>query len=85
MHEHIRKNKSEWKGPEISAKRVGKGFHRVFKAVENELKNSFPNLGASVSEVSHFTPEPSNFLEVTRLSSDVNKDWLKATLNDIKI
>ena len=41
-------------------------------------------LGESGSEVSHFIPEPRNFAEVTKLSDDINKPWLKATLKEIK-
>ena len=36
------------------------------------------------SEVSHFIPEPRSFSEVTKLSNDINKPWLKATLKEIK-
>ena len=42
-----------------------------------------PPLGESGSEVSHFIPEPRKFAEVTKLSDDVKKTWLKATLKDI--
>ena len=41
-------------------------------------------MGESGSEVSHFVPEPRTFSEVTRLPADVKKDWLKATLKEIK-
>ena len=34
--------------------------------------------------MSHFIPEPRNFVEVTRLLADVKKSWLKATLKEIK-
>ena len=34
--------------------------------------------------MSHFIPEPRNFAEVTRLTSDVKKAWLKETLKEIK-
>ena len=34
-------------------------------------------LGESGSEVSYLIPEPMNFAEVTRLSDDINKTWLK--------
>ena len=34
--------------------------------------------------MSHFIPEPRNFLEVTILPADVKKAWLKATLIEIK-
>ena len=42
-------------------------------------------LGESVSEVSYFIPEPRNFAEVTKLSDDINKTWLKSTQKDMKI
>ena len=41
-------------------------------------------LGESVSELSHFIPEPRNFAEVTKLSENIKKPWLKATLKEIK-
>ena len=41
-------------------------------------------LGESGLEVSHFIPEPRNFSEVTKLSDDIKKPWLKATLKKIK-
>ena len=43
-----------------------------------------PPLGESGSEVSRFIPEPRNFAEVKKLSNDINKPWLQATLKDIK-
>ena len=62
-----------------------KGFHKLFKAVENELNNTLDNLVELVSEVSHFIQEPKNFSEISRLPEDVKKSWLKATLKEIKI
>ena len=41
-------------------------------------------LGESGSEVSHFNPEPRNFSEVTKLSENIRKPWIKATLKEIK-
>ena len=41
-------------------------------------------LGESGSEVSHFIPEPINFAEVTKLSENIRKPWLKETLKEIK-
>ena len=61
-----------------------KGLNKVFKDVVNEPRNEFPTFVESVSEVSHFVPEPMKFAEVTRLSSDVKKAWLKANLKYIK-
>ena len=41
-------------------------------------------LGESGSEVSHFIPEPRNFAELKKLSENIRKTWLKATLKEIK-
>ena len=41
-------------------------------------------LGESGSEVFHLIIESRNFAEVTKLSDDKNKPWLKATMKDIK-
>ena len=38
----------------------------------------------SGSEVSHFITEPRNFSEVTKLSENIKKPWIKATLKEIK-
>ena len=59
---------------------MGEGLHKLFKAVANEISQVLPILGESGPEVSHFIPEPKNFVEVTRLSPDINKPWLKVTL-----
>ena len=41
-------------------------------------------MGESESEVSHFFLEPKNFAEMTKLSDNIRKPWLKATLKEIK-
>ena len=56
---------------------MGKGLHKVFKAVFNEVWQALPIFGESGSEISYFIPEPRNFAEVTRLSEDIRKPWLK--------
>ena len=61
---------------------MGKGLHKEFEAVGNECSQALPILGESGSEVS-LIPEPRNFAEVTRLSQDTRKPWLKAALNNI--
>ena len=80
----IKQTQSEWKGEELSAKIIGKGLHKVFKAVVNKLKNPLPTLVEPGSEVSHFIPETRNFVEVSRSPADVKKAWLESTLKDIK-
>ena len=61
-----------------------KGLHKVFKTIVKEISQDLTPTGESGSEVSHFIPEPRNFSEVTKLSDDINKPWLKATLKEIK-
>ena len=63
---------------------MGKGLHKLFKAVVNDISQALPILGESGSEVSYFIPEPRNFSEVTILSEDIKKPWLKATLKEIE-
>ena len=63
---------------------MGKGSHKVFKTVVKEIQQELTPLGESGSEVSHFIPEPKNISEATKLSDDINKPLLKATLKEIK-
>ena len=39
LRDQIRKAHSEWKGAELSTKRMGKVLHKVFKVVVKELNN----------------------------------------------
>ena len=61
-----------------------KGLHKLFKTVVKEILQELPPLGESGSEVSHFIQEPRNFAEVKKLSDNIKKPWLKATLKEIK-
>ena len=63
---------------------MGKGLHKVFKTVAKEILQDLPHLGESGSQVYYLIPEPRNFSEVTKLSGDINKTWLKATQKGIK-
>ena len=56
----------------------------MFKAFVYDILQVLPILGESGSEVSYFIPEPRNFAEVTRLSDEIKKPWLKSTQNGIK-
>ena len=47
---------------------MGKGLHKVFCAVVREISQELTPLGESGSEISHFIPEPRNFIEVKKLS-----------------
>ena len=78
IHARIKQSKSEWKGDLLSTRNMGKGLQKVSKAVVNDISQALPVLVESVSEVSYFIPEPRNFSEVTRLSEDIKKPWLKA-------
>ena len=45
LRDHARQTQGEWKRAELSAKRMGKDLHKVFKPVVYELNNKFPTLG----------------------------------------
>ena len=74
----------EWKGSLKATIRMGNGLHKVFSTVVKEISQELTSLGESGSEVSHFIPEPRNFSEVTKLSENIKKIWLKETLKEIK-
>ena len=76
----ISKIQSEWKGALKATQVVGKGLHEVSSTVVKDISQELTPLGESGSEVSNFIPEPRNFAEVTKLSDNINKPWLKATL-----
>ena len=61
-----------------------KGLHKVFSTIVKEIFQELATLKESGSEVSHFIPEPRNFAEVKKLSENISKLWLKATLKEIK-
>ena len=61
-----------------------KGSHRVFSTIVSEISQELTNFRESGSQVSHFIPEPRNFAEVTKLSENIRKPWLKATVKAIK-
>ena len=46
---------------------MGRGLHKVFSTVVKEISQELTHLGESGSEVSHFIPEPRNFVEVKRI------------------
>ena len=62
---------------------MGKGLHKVFSTIVSEISQELTNFGESGSEVSHFIPEPINFAEVKKLSENIRKPWLKATIKEI--
>ena len=63
---------------------MGKGLHKVFKNVVKYIQQYLLPLRESSSEVSHFIPEPRNFSEVTKLSDDIKKPWLKEIQKETK-
>ena len=62
---------------------MGKCLHKVYSTEVKEISQQQAPLGESGSEVSHFIPEPRNFSEVKKLSDNIKKPWLKATLKEI--
>ena len=84
IRDRIKQSKLEWKGELKATHKMGKGLHRVFSTIAKEIFQELTNFGESGSEVSHFIPEPRNFAEVTKLSENIKKLWLKATIKEIK-
>ena len=84
IRDRIRQRQSEWKGALKATQNMGKGLNKVFSAVVKGILQELTPLWESGSEVSDFITEPRNSSEVTKLSEDINKPWLKATLNEIK-
>ena len=80
----FKQRQAEWKEVLLSAQNMGKGLHKVLKAVVNDILQALTVLGEPGSEVSYFIPEPRNFAEATRLSYYIKKPWIKATLKEIK-
>ena len=63
---------------------MGKGLHKMFEAVVNEIFQVLPILGEYGSEFSYFISDPINFSEVTRFSNDIKKPWLKSIQKEIR-
>ena len=84
IRDRNRQKQSEWRRLLKVTRNMVKGLHKVFNNIVKEISQYLPPLGESGSEVSHFIPEPRNFAEVTKLSDDQNKSWLKATMKEIK-
>ena len=58
----VRKSQLEWKGALKATQSMGKGLHKVFSTVVKEILQELVALVESGSEVSHFIPEPRNFV-----------------------
>ena len=84
LRDIIRQRQSEWKGALKATQIIGKCLRKVFKTVVKEISQYLTSLGESGLEFSHFIPEHRNFAEVTKLSDNIKKPWLKATLKYIK-
>ena len=83
IRDRIRQNESQWKGALKATCNIGKGLHKVFSTIVKDIFQELATLRESGSEVSHFIPEPRNFSEVTKLSENIRKPWLKATIKEI--
>ena len=63
---------------------MGKGLHKVFSTIVKDILQELATFGESGSEVFHFIPEPRNSAEMTKLSENIRKPWLIATIKKIK-
>ena len=78
--DRIKQRQSEWKGALKATRSTGKVLYQVFSTVVKYISQEWTPLGESGSEVSHLIPEPRNFSEVTKLSENIKKPWLKANI-----
>ena len=67
----IKQNKLQWKGAFRATQKMGKGLHRVFSTIILEISQELTNFGETGSKVSHFIPEPRNFVEVIKLAENI--------------
>ena len=63
IRDRIRQRQLEWKGALKATQNMGKGLHKVFSTIVKDILQELATLGESGSEVSHFIPEPRNFLK----------------------
>ena len=80
----IRQRQLEWKSALKATQSMVKVLHKVFSTIVKDISHELAALGESGSEVYPFIPEPRNFAEVTKLSENIRKPWLKETLKEIK-
>ena len=83
IRDRIRQRQSEWKGALRATREMGKILHKVLKTIVKNISKELTPLGESGLEVSHFIPEPRNFAKVKKLSDEIKKPWLEATLKEI--
>ena len=84
IRDRIKQKELQWKGALKATRNMGKGLHKVFSTIVKGVLQELATLGESGSKVSHFITEPRNFSEVTKLSENIRKPWLKATIKEIK-
>ena len=72
IRDRIRQRQSECKLALKATQSMGKGLHKLFSTVVKDISKELTPLGEYDSEVSHFIPEPRNFVEVTKLSENIN-------------
>ena len=79
----IKQSQVEWKEELLSTRNMGKGLHKAFKDVVNDIFQDLPILSEPGSAVSYLIPEPGKFAYVNILSEYIKKPWLKATPKEI--
>ena len=79
----IKQIQSECKGALKSTRNTVKGLYKVFKTAVKDISQDLPPLGESGSEISNLIPDPRNFDEVTKLSDEIRKPYLKSTQKGI--
>ena len=63
IRDRIKQKKSQWKGALRATHKMGKGLTRFFSTIVSEILQELTIFRETGSEVSHFIPEPRNFLQ----------------------
>ena len=84
IRDRVRQKESQRRGALKDTRNMGKGLHKLFRTIVKDILQELATLGVSGSEVYHFVPEPRDFAEVKKMSENIRKPWLKATLKEIK-
>ena len=74
MCDCIKQGQADQKGALLFTRNMGKGLHKVFKSVVNEISQPLSIRGKSESELSYFIPKPRKFAEVTRFSEYMKQE-----------
>ena len=84
IYDIIKQIQLELKGALKDTRGTDKVLHKVFKTVVKEIFTRFTTFGRIWFIILPFHPRTQKLCEVTKLSDDITKPWIKATQKEIK-